>query len=62
MNRFIKFHRFENFQQYQQILCIKGENMLRHYNFGCTYSTKSPLHQYDFAFKLNDYNAKTHPC
>jgi hypothetical protein len=32
---------------------VTGENMLKHYNSRCTCSTKSPLHQCDFAFKLN---------
>jgi hypothetical protein len=31
-----------------------GESMLKHCNSGCTCNIKSPLHQCDFAFKLND--------
>jgi len=31
-----------------------GENMIRGCNCGRTCNIKSPLHQCDFAFKLND--------
>jgi hypothetical protein len=31
-----------------------GESMLRHWNSKHTCNTKSPLHQCDFSFKLND--------
>ncbi len=38
---------------------VRSENMLRHCNSRCMYSTKSPLRQCDFALKLNGYYVKT---
>jgi hypothetical protein len=32
---------------------VTSENMLRNCNSRCTCGTKNPLHQFDFAFKLN---------